>query len=167
MDASFTPKRALPETEPPQQRQLTLVPGAPPQQSACDGPSTRPVLSLVTGSIMDLRTVTGHPMPATARGALVTEVCNGPACPFKVRWLPTTEPLRIRPGAIVLSWAAAGPGTMDVTARLGTHRSHVLMAAWPSLAGDWTDVVRPTVYEVTGLHSALKLATVALEVLLD
>ncbi|WP_238697871.1 hypothetical protein [Streptomyces sp. E5N91] len=52
---------------------------------------------------------------------------------------------------------------MDVTARLGLAGAQVLLATWPGLNGDWSDVVRPTVAEVRELHAALRLATVVLD----
>ncbi|AJT68643.1 hypothetical protein T261_7041 [Streptomyces lydicus] len=51
---------------------------------------------------------------------------------------------------------------MDVTARLGLAATTVVLATWPSLHGDRTPIVHPTLYEVTGLHAALTVATDAL-----
>ena len=56
---------------------------------------------------------------------------------------------------------------MDVTAHLGLAGAQVLLAVWPGLRGDWSGVVRPTVAEVTELHAALRLATLALDHLTD
>ncbi|GFE25717.1 hypothetical protein [Streptomyces nigrescens] len=51
---------------------------------------------------------------------------------------------------------------MDVTALLGLATTEVTLATWPSLHGDWTPIVHPTLFEVTGLHAALSVATDAL-----
>ncbi|MCM1967984.1 hypothetical protein [Streptomyces sp. G1] len=51
---------------------------------------------------------------------------------------------------------------MDVAAYMGLSSMEVLIASWPSLCGDWTRTVHPTVYEVLGLHAALRVATDAL-----
>ncbi len=51
---------------------------------------------------------------------------------------------------------------MDVTAHLSLTTTEVLLANWPSLHGDWTPVVHPTMLEVTGLHAALSVAIDAL-----
>ncbi|WP_411573554.1 hypothetical protein [Streptomyces fradiae] len=51
---------------------------------------------------------------------------------------------------------------MDVTARLGLASTEVTLATWPNLHGDWTSVVRPTLLETIGLHSALSVAIDAL-----
>jgi hypothetical protein len=39
----------------------------------------------------------------------------------------------------------------------------VLPARWPAAPDDWPDLVRPTLYEVTGLCRALTTATAALD----
>ncbi|MFE0187587.1 hypothetical protein [Streptomyces sp. NPDC059008] len=52
---------------------------------------------------------------------------------------------------------------MDVTARLGLATVEVTLATWPSLHGDWTPIVHPTLFEVSGLHAALSVATDALQ----
>ncbi|MGG7569229.1 hypothetical protein [Streptomyces sirii] len=49
-----------------------------------------------------------------------------------------------------------------MTARLGLAAITVVLATWPSLHGNWAPVVHPTLYEVTGLHAALTVATDAL-----
>ncbi|MGW7572330.1 hypothetical protein ACWGJV_39555 [Streptomyces tendae] len=101
-------------------------------------------------------------MPAGVLGALVTRVENTPNRTFQVTWSSRAAPSRIPPGRIRLSWSSAGEDLMDVEARLGLPGAEVLLARWPGLRGDWSDIVRPTVAEVMELHSALKLATVVL-----
>ncbi|MFC9625342.1 hypothetical protein ACFTXM_37065 [Streptomyces sp. NPDC056930] len=45
----------------------------------------------------------------------------------------------------MLSWVPAREGRMDVTAHPGLAGEEVLLATWPGLNGDWSDIVRPTV----------------------
>ncbi|SEP07883.1 hypothetical protein SAMN05216267_10915 [Actinacidiphila rubida] len=122
----------------------------------------RPALSLVPGSDtrrVGLSELTGAPMPADVRGAIVTPSGGG----LTASWLPLSAPDRVPPGRVLLSWTPAGPEQMDVTAHLGLPGGRVLLAMWPGLRGDWSTVVRPTVTEVAGLHSALRLATLVAE----
>ncbi|UYB40914.1 hypothetical protein SLV14_003592 [Streptomyces sp. Je 1-4] len=77
-------------------------------------------------------------------------------------WDTAPEPEPLRPGAILLSWKSGRGGGTDVTTRLGLAATTVVLATWPSLHGDWTTIVHPTLYEVTGLHAALTVATDAL-----
>ncbi|MFJ7495728.1 hypothetical protein ACIQZB_31920 [Streptomyces sp. NPDC097727] len=56
---------------------------------------------------------------------------------------------------------------MDVTSHPWLEGEQVLLATWPGLNGDWSDIVRPTVAEVRELHAALRLATVVLGRLSD
>ncbi|GAA1890639.1 hypothetical protein GCM10009753_19160 [Streptantibioticus ferralitis] len=53
-------------------------------------------------------------------------------------------------------------GGMDVTAHLGLATGGVLLATWPGLVGDWSRIVRTTLYEVTGLCAAVTVAKAAL-----
>ncbi|QHC23428.1 esterase [Streptomyces sp. GS7] len=101
-------------------------------------------------------------MPEYARGALVRAVPPLSTEPIHVAWSPTGNPSRLRSGSILLSWETSAHGGMDVTALLGLATTEVTLAIWPSLRGDWTSVVRPTHFEVTGLHAALSIATDAL-----
>jgi len=126
-----------------------------------------PALALVGGRApsrtpVALRGVATSPMPSGVRGALVTSVDNGPQRTFQVAWSSLAAPARIPPGRIRLSWMPVGEDLMDVEARLGLPGAEVLLARWPGLRGDWSDIVRPTVAEVMELHSALRLATVVL-----
>ncbi|MEW2296096.1 hypothetical protein ABZ719_25950 [Streptomyces sp. NPDC006743] len=133
-----------------------------------DGPSRRPALTLVPGSDpyrspVELRTLVRSPMPEDVRGALVTVVRKAPGRSFQVRWSTLDDPSRIPPGRVRLSWTPAGEDRMDVSAHLGLPGAQVLLALWPALRGNWSDVVRPTVAEVTELHAALSLASAALD----
>ncbi|WP_320779352.1 hypothetical protein [Streptomyces sp. CRN 30] len=136
----------------------------------CDRPGRgRPALTLVRCSGEDRRApvalslLTRRPMPAGVRGALVT-VTGGR---LMATWLPSRGPSRIPPGRVMLSWTPSAGGRSDVTARLGLAGAQVLLALWPGLRGEWSDVVRPTVAEVTELHAALHLATAVLDRLAD
>ncbi|MFE2546261.1 hypothetical protein [Actinacidiphila glaucinigra] len=86
---------------------------------------------------------------------------------LRATWMLLEGALHIPQGRVLLSWTPAGEGRMDVTARLGLAGGEVLLAVWPGLCGEWSDVVRPTVAEVTELHAALRLATVVLDRLTD
>ncbi|MFE7752198.1 hypothetical protein [Streptomyces sp. NPDC057428] len=126
-----------------------------------------PALALVGGRASSrtpvaLRGLTTSPMPSGVRGALVTSVENTPQHTFQVCWSSLGTPSRIPPGRIRLSWTPTGEDGMDVEARLGLPGAEVLLARWPGLRGDWSDIVRPTVAEVMELHIALKLATLVL-----
>lgn len=111
---------------------------------------------------LDLNDLARRPMHPSARGALLRSVPPRLTEPIRVVWdtLPEHEPLR--PGTILLSWAPGNSGGMDVTAYLGLAATTVRLATWPRLHGDWTPLVRPTLYEVIGLHAALAVATDAL-----
>ncbi|TQE34186.1 hypothetical protein Sipo8835_15665 [Streptomyces ipomoeae] len=106
-------------------------------------------------------------MPDGVRGALVHNVSATLAGTFQISWLAADRAGPVPPGRIMLSWSPTIEGTMDVTAYLGLPGAEVLLATWPGLSGDWGHTVRPTVVEVMGLHSALTLATVVLELLSD
>ncbi|MFJ5035587.1 hypothetical protein ACIQB5_48080 [Streptomyces sp. NPDC088560] len=98
-------------------------------------------------------------MPAGVQGALVTPVSGT----LMATWMPQSGQSRVPQGRVLLSWTPAGAERMDVTAHLGLAGAQVLLAVWPGLRGDWSGVVRPTVAEVTKLHTALRLATVVLD----
>ncbi|MCF3172587.1 esterase [Streptomyces sioyaensis] len=101
-------------------------------------------------------------MPDSVRGALIRSIPPIPTEPIRAAWAPIANPSRLRPGSIVLDWVPSAPGGMDVTARLGLATAEVTLATWPSLRGDWTPIVHPTLFEVTGLHAALSVAADAL-----
>ncbi|WP_258056080.1 hypothetical protein [Streptomyces sp. Ru62] len=132
--------------------------------------------------LMDLDKVCALPMPVGAVGAVVRTARGLPGDLLRVSWVQAAD-APVEAGRVVLAWepSAAGahggregdvaegrtptnrPPHMDVTATLQLAAGPVLLARWPSLGGDWSDVVRPTVSEVMGLHSALSLATLMLE----
>lgn len=115
---------------------------------------------------LELCTVSRTPMPTGVRGAVVTAVDETPGGTLRVGWVPTGE-YRIPAGRIVLSWRSAADGGMAVTAHLRLARTEVLLASWPQLGGEWSDVVRPTATQVTELHAALRLAASILEDMAD
>ncbi|MFD8703599.1 esterase [Kitasatospora sp. NPDC059648] len=101
-------------------------------------------------------------MPAWASGALVHTAPATPERPITVLWVPNTAP-RIPFGRILLRWENATGSGWDVTARLGLATTDVLLASWPGAGDDWPRLVRPTLHEVTGLCSSLRVAIAALE----
>ncbi|WP_285570278.1 esterase [Streptomyces sp. RTGN2] len=101
-------------------------------------------------------------MPAGIHGALVQRVCARPNGPLDVRWL-TPGAQRLPPGRIRLRWEPASLAGWDVTAYLGLATTEVHLASWPSAPDDWPHLVRPTIYEVTGLCAALTIVTDALD----
>lgn len=130
--------------------------------------ANRPVLTLVPGcdpyrARVELSALSRAPMPDDVRGALVIPAAGA----LRATWMPLSGPSRIPQGRVLLSWTQAGADRMDVTAHLGLAGAQVLLAVWPGLHGDWSGVVRPTVAEVTELHAALRLATLALDHLTD
>jgi hypothetical protein len=112
---------------------------------------------------VDLSELTREPMPAGVRGAVVRLVKGR----LMASWMPLGGAGRVPQGRVLLSWTPSGEDRTDVTAQLGLAGAQVLLAVWPGLRGEWSGVVRPTVAEVTGLHAALRLATVALDRLTD
>ncbi|MEU0836622.1 hypothetical protein [Streptomyces sp. NPDC005969] len=102
-------------------------------------------------------------MPADVRGAIVTAVGGR----LLATWMPLSGPSRLPQGRVLLSCTPAADDRTDVTAHLGLAGTQVLLAFWPGLRSGWCGVVRPTVAEVTELHAALRLATVALNRLTD
>ncbi|MER7702384.1 esterase [Kitasatospora sp. NPDC097605] len=77
-------------------------------------------------------------------------------------WTPRTVP-RLPFGRILLRWEPASKAGWDVTARLGLATTDVHLATWPAADDDWPGLIRPTLREVTGLCSALAVATSALD----
>ncbi|MFI8456868.1 esterase [Kitasatospora sp. NPDC085464] len=100
-------------------------------------------------------------MPPWASGALVHRAPAAPDRPIQTLWLPNTAP-RLPFGRVLLRWEKAPEAGWDVTARLGLAITDVHLATWPAAPDDWPRLVRPTLHEVTGLCSALALATAAL-----
>jgi hypothetical protein len=106
---------------------------------------------------VELSTLTSEPMPDDMRGALVVRAGSAD-CPVKVVWVPHDAPETVPEGRIMLSWTRTAASSMDVTARLGLAGAQVQLGFWPSLRGEWSVIVRPTLAEVTELHQALNLA---------
>ncbi|MFF1490067.1 hypothetical protein ACIGZH_37680 [Streptomyces sp. NPDC058319] len=163
IDLTGRPASRRPPARPPLPRRRS-APGPGPD----GGPAPRPALTLVPGrdpyrSPVELRTLVRASMPEDVRGALVTTVRKAPGRTFQVRWTTLDDPARVPAGRVRLSWTPAADGRTDVSAHLGLPGAEVLLAVWPALRGDWCDVVRPTVAEVTELHAALSLATAALD----
>ncbi|MEV7088015.1 esterase [Streptomyces sp. NPDC093085] len=100
-------------------------------------------------------------MPSDARGALVQRVSALPDGPLDVTWL-AAEPPRLPFGRIRLRWEPAPISGWNVTAHLGLATGEVHLASWPAAPDNWPCLVRPTLYEVTGLCAALATATRAL-----
>ncbi|MFJ2241780.1 hypothetical protein [Streptomyces sp. NPDC087859] len=129
--------------------------------------SARPAIALVpgtgAGTRAELSTLTRQPMPGGVRGAIVTPVHGT----LMATWVPLEDSSRIPQGHVLLAWTPGGEGRTDVVAHLGLAGAQVLLAVWPGLRGEWSDVVRPTVAEVTELHAALRLVTVVLDRLTD
>ncbi|MFF2025050.1 esterase [Streptomyces sp. NPDC058171] len=103
-------------------------------------------------------------MPQGVLGALVREVSPVPGDILRTSWhsVPASRRARLGPGALLLTWTPSSSGGMDVTARLGLNTMDTTLATWPSLHGDWSTTVHPTVYEALALHAALRVATRAL-----
>ncbi|MFE2596008.1 esterase [Streptomyces sp. NPDC059396] len=101
-------------------------------------------------------------MPAEVRGALVQSISPLPDGVLDITWLPPEAP-KLAHGRIRLHWQPASSTGWDITAHLGLSTTEVLLATWPSAPDNWPDLVRPTLYEVTGLCAALAMATTALD----
>ncbi|MGW3649246.1 esterase [Streptomyces sp. NPDC000878] len=126
-------------------------------------PRTQPSASPINSSHdLILSDLVRHPMPRSARGALLGSVPPHPAQPIHTMWITDLDPNPLRPGSILLSWEPSLGNGMNVTAHLSLASAEVLLAHWPHLHGDWTPIVHPTLFEVTGLHAALTVATDAL-----
>ncbi|MFE7028792.1 esterase [Streptomyces sp. NPDC057621] len=94
--------------------------------------------------------------------ALVQRISTRPDGPLDVTWLAAGTP-RLPLGRIRLRWEPASRSGWDVSVRLGLTTAEVLLGSWPAAPDDWPHLVRPTLYEVTGLCSALSFATDALD----
>lgn len=101
-------------------------------------------------------------MPTYTGGALVRRISGLPYGPLDVTWLPPrTTALPV--GRIRLRWEPAVRAGWTVHAHLSLATTEVLLARWPAAPDDWPDLIRPTLYEVTGLCHALAFATTALD----
>jgi len=101
-------------------------------------------------------------MPTDTGGALVRRISGLPDGPLDVTWL-SANATRLPLGRIRLRWEPAGRAGWTVHAHLGLATTEVPLARWPVVPDDWPDLVRPTLYEVTGLCHALAYATAALD----
>ncbi|WP_405589770.1 esterase [Streptomyces sp. NBC_01190] len=101
-------------------------------------------------------------MPNDAGGALVRRISGLPNGPLDVPWLPAST-TRLPLGRIRLRWEPAPRWGWTVYARLGLATTEVLLARWPTTPDDRPALIRPTLYEVTGLWRALGHATAALD----
>jgi len=95
-------------------------------------------------------------------GALVRRISGIPDGPLDVAWLPAGAP-RLPLGRIRLRWEPVPHTGWTIHAHLGLATTEVLLASWPSAPEHWPNLVRPTLYEVTGLCHALAFATAALD----
>ncbi|MEU9848175.1 esterase [Streptomyces sp. NPDC047985] len=94
--------------------------------------------------------------------ALVQRISTRPDGPLDVSWLAAGTP-RLPLGRIRLRWEPASLSGWDVSVYLGLSTAEVLLGSWPAAPDDWPRLVRPTLYEVTGLCAALAFATDALD----
>ncbi|AJF68553.1 hypothetical protein [Streptomyces vietnamensis] len=101
-------------------------------------------------------------MPDGVRGALVQRVSSRHDGSLDVMWLAAGTP-RLPLGRICLRWEPASRSGWDVSAHLGLASTEAHLASWPAAPDDWPRLVRPTLYEVTGLCAALAFATDALD----
>lgn len=113
-----------------------------------------------TESRVALADIAHGPVPAWARGALVTHAPGDMEAPIPVTWFP--QGAVVPDGSVLLSWQPATTSATEVSARLGLTSGEVTLAHWPNLCGDWPRVIQPTLHEVLGLHAALSLAKDAL-----
>uniref|UniRef100_A0AAU1U1V9 Esterase n=1 Tax=Streptomyces sp. NBC_00119 TaxID=2975659 RepID=A0AAU1U1V9_9ACTN len=93
---------------------------------------------------------------------LVQRISARPDGPLDVTWLAAETP-RLPLGRIRLRWEPASLSGWDVTVHLGLTTAEVLLGSWPAAPNDWPRLIRPTLYEVTGLCAALAFATDALD----
>lgn len=97
------------------------------------------------------------------RGGLsIPRISTRPDGPLDITWLAAETP-QLHLGRIRLRWEPASGGGWDVTVHLSLSTAEVLLGSWPAALDDWPRLVRPTLYEVTGLCAALSLATDALD----
>ncbi|MGW3830513.1 esterase [Streptomyces microflavus] len=95
-------------------------------------------------------------------GALLQRISTRPNGPLHVTWLAAGNP-RLPLGRIRLRWESASRTSWDVTAHLSLTTAEVLLGSWPGAPNDWPRLIRPTLYEVTGLCAALAFAIDALD----
>ncbi|WP_313895706.1 esterase [Streptomyces sp. KO7888] len=93
--------------------------------------------------------------------ALLQRISTRTDGPLDITWL-AAETSRLPLGRIRLRWEPASLSGWDVTVHLGLTSADVLLGSWPALPDDWPHLIRPTLYEVTGLCAALAFATDAL-----
>lgn len=101
-------------------------------------------------------------MPHGVHSALLQRISTHPDGPLDITWL-AAETSRLPLGRIRLRWEPASRSGWDVTTYLGLTTAEVLLGSWPAAPDDWPRLVRPTLYEVTGLCAALSFATDALD----
>ncbi|MFC9854526.1 esterase [Streptomyces prasinus] len=101
-------------------------------------------------------------MPDGVRGALVQRVSTRHDGPLDVTWLAAGTP-GLPLGRIRLRWEPASLSGWNVTVYLGLTTAEVVLGTWPAAPDDWPHLVRPILYEVTGLCAALAFATDALD----
>ncbi|MGW6681120.1 esterase [[Kitasatospora] papulosa] len=94
--------------------------------------------------------------------ALLQRISTRPDGPLDITWLAAETP-QLPFGRIRLRWEPASRGGWDITVHLGLTTAEVLLGFWPATPDDWPHLVRPTLYEVTGLCAALSFATDALD----
>lgn len=81
---------------------------------------------------------------------------------------PSTSPGSLpRPqlplGRLRLRWDPTSRSGWHVTTYLGLPTAEVLLGSWPAAPYVWPRLIRPTLYEVTGLCTALSFSTDALD----
>ncbi|MBD0740267.1 esterase [Streptomyces sp. CBMA29] len=101
-------------------------------------------------------------MPTGTGGALVRRISGLPGGPLDVIWLPTPA-TRLPLGRIRLLWEPAPHAGWTVHAHLGLATTEVLLAPLAAAPDHWPNLIRPTLYEVTGLCHALAYATTVLD----
>ncbi|MFE2931102.1 esterase [Streptomyces sp. NPDC059278] len=94
--------------------------------------------------------------------ALVHRISARPDGPLDITWLAAETP-QLPLGRIRLRWEPASRRGWNVTTYLGLATAEVLLGSWPGAPDDWPRLVRPTLYEVTGLCAALSFAAAALD----
>ncbi|MET8729019.1 esterase [Streptomyces parvus] len=101
-------------------------------------------------------------MPYGVHSALLQRISARADSPLDITWLAAETP-QLPLGRIRLRWEPASRSGWDVTAYLGLTTAEVLLGSWPAAPDDWPRLVRPNLYEVTGLCAALSFATDALD----
>lgn len=126
--------------------------------AAARRPDAEPHLG--AGRCLSMSDVAPRPMPVWVRGALVKRANADAKASIPVFWL--RHGAGVPDGCILLSWYPTSDEATTVTARLGLTDSEVTLAMWPSLRGDWSRIVHPTLHEVLDLYAAMSLAKDAL-----